>query len=78
MSGVHAKVFWSGGSQAVRLPKAVRVVGREVLVKKRGAELVLEIIPDRDDWTGFWDALAPLKNPVRRRQPRRAEKRGPV
>jgi len=36
-----AKLFKHGGSQAVRLPKAFRFSGTEVLVEKRGEEVVL-------------------------------------
>lgn len=74
MSGTHARVFWSGGSQAVRLPKALRVRGDEVILRKRGSEIVIEQLPERDDWNGFWDRLAPIE-PIEREQPRRAEKR---
>jgi len=36
-----AKVFMSGNSQAVRLPKKFRVSGTEVEVFRRGDEIVL-------------------------------------
>jgi len=36
-----AKLFKHGGSQAVRLPKKFRFDGHEVLVEKRGEEVVL-------------------------------------
>jgi antitoxin VapB len=74
MSGTHARVFWSGGSQAVRLPKALRVHGNEVVLRKRGTEIVIEQIPERDDWSGFWERLAPVE-PTQRHQPKKAEKR---
>jgi virulence-associated protein VagC len=35
-----AKVFWSGRSQAVRLPRAYRVDGREVRIRRRGRAIV--------------------------------------
>lgn len=50
-----AKVFWSGRSQAVRLPRAYRVDGREVRIRRRGRAIVLEPVPD--SWT-WLDALA--------------------
>jgi antitoxin VapB len=57
----RAKVFWTGRSQAVRLPKAFRVATREVSVRREGEALVLEpILMERDDrgWPlAFW-ALA--------------------
>jgi antitoxin VapB len=36
-----AKLFKHGGSQAVRLPKAFRFSGSEILVEKRGDEVIL-------------------------------------
>ena len=44
-----AKIFWSGRSQAVRLPKNFRFDGNEVSIKRRGAAVVLE--PIADDWS---------------------------
>jgi antitoxin VapB len=43
-----AKVFWSGRSQAIRLPKAFRFDTREVRIRRHGAAVILEPIPD--DW----------------------------
>lgn len=37
-----AKLFQHGGSQAVRLPKAFRFEGSEVVIEKRGDEVVLK------------------------------------
>jgi antitoxin VapB len=37
-----AKIFQHGGSQAVRLPKAFRFEGSEVLIEKHGDEVVLK------------------------------------
>jgi antitoxin VapB len=45
-----AKVFWSGRSQAVRLPRAFRVDGREVRIRRRGRTIVLEPVPESWDW----------------------------
>ena len=45
-----AKVFWSGRSQAVRLPRAFRVDGREVRIRRRGRAIVLEPAPDSWEW----------------------------
>jgi antitoxin VapB len=45
-----AKVFWSGRSQAVRLPKQFRMEAREVRIKKRGKEIILEPLPDSWSW----------------------------
>ncbi len=37
-----AKLFKHGGSQAVRLPKAFRFEGSEVIIEKRGDAVVLK------------------------------------
>lgn len=43
-----AKLFKSGNSQAVRLPKAYNFEGREVYVNKLGRTVIL--IPKDDPW----------------------------
>ena len=75
---VHARLFWSGGSQAVRLPKAMRLPGKQVIVRRRGTAVILEPLPDADDWAGFWDGLMPLVRPIRRGKARPAEQRTPL
>lgn len=52
-----AKVFWSGRSQAVRLPKAFRFDATEVRVRKQGSAVILE--PIRRDWV-WLDNLEPF------------------
>lgn len=49
-----AKVFWSGRSQAVRLPKSFRFEGDEVRIRRHGAAVILEPVPV--DWA-WLDAL---------------------
>jgi len=44
-----AKVFWSGRSQAVRLPRAYRLNSSEVRIRRHGSALILE--PIATDWT---------------------------
>ena len=39
---VTAKIFQHGGSQAVRLPRAFRFTGTEVVIEKRGDEVILK------------------------------------
>jgi antitoxin VapB len=51
----RAKVFWSGRSQAVRLPKAFRFQGEEVRIRRRGNAVILE--PMAEDWT-WLDSIA--------------------
>lgn len=50
-----AKVFWTGRSQAVRLPKEFRLAGTSVRIRRRGAAIVLEPLPR--DWT-WLDSLS--------------------
>ena len=47
-----AKVFWSGRSQAVRLPKAFRFEGSEVRIRREGDRVILEPIAHGWDWLG--------------------------
>ena len=49
-----AKVFWSGRSQAVRLPKEFRFDTDQVRIRHHGASVVLE--PIAQDWA-WLDAL---------------------
>ncbi|MBV8484728.1 MAG: antitoxin [Verrucomicrobia bacterium] len=50
-----AKVFWSGRSQAVRLPKEFRFDSDQVRIRRRGNAIILE--PLAHDWQ-WLDALA--------------------
>ena len=49
-----AKVFWSGRSQAVRLPKEFRFETDKVRIRRHGNAVILE--PIADDWA-WLDAL---------------------
>ena len=49
-----AKVFWSGRSQAVRLPAACRFETSEVEVIKEGDRLTLR--PRGKNWSAWFDA----------------------
>ena len=42
---IFAKIFRHGGSQAVRLPKAFRFEGTEVVIERRGEDVVLKPRP---------------------------------
>ncbi|SBP90007.1 antitoxin [Thiomonas delicata] len=53
-----AKVFWSGRSQAVRLPKSFRFEGDEVRIRRHGAAVILEPMPV--DWAWLDALCAPL------------------
>ncbi|MFM2069096.1 MAG: hypothetical protein RLZZ584_4005 [Pseudomonadota bacterium] len=49
-----AKLFWTGRSQAVRLPKDFRFDGSEVRIRRQGQAVILE--PLAADWA-WLDAL---------------------
>lgn len=53
-----AKVFWSGRSQAVRLPKAFRFETEEVRIRRHGQAVILE--PIATDWAWLDALVAPL------------------
>ena len=42
---VHARIFQSGNSQAVRLPKEFRFATEQVEIFRRGDEVVLREVP---------------------------------
>ncbi|MEO8714978.1 MAG: type II toxin-antitoxin system VapB family antitoxin [Acetobacteraceae bacterium] len=50
-----AKIFWSGRSQAVRLPKEFRFDATEVRIRRHGDSVILE--PIAKDWA-WLDALS--------------------
>ena len=56
-----AKLFWSGRSQAVRLPKEFRMNGSEVRIRKQGAGVLLE--PIASDWE-WLDEIAGRKSSI--------------
>jgi antitoxin VapB len=43
-----ARLFWSGRSQAVRLPREFRFRGKEVRLRRHGSAVILEPVPE--DW----------------------------
>ena len=53
-----AKIFWSGRSQAVRLPKDFRFDAGEVRIRRQGSAVILEPVADG------WAWLEPLIGPV--------------
>ncbi len=59
-----ARVFWSGRSQAIRLPKEFRVDEPDLLISRRGKKLVLEprTVPvDAKGWPrSFWSLFGRL------------------
>ena len=62
-----AKVFWSGRSQAVRLPAACRFETSEVEVIKEGDSVTLR--PRGKNWAGYFDSKSCGSLPARRQPP---------
>lgn len=54
----RAKVFWSGRSQAVRLPKEFRFDAEEVRIRRHGRTVILE--PIAGDWDWLEEVVGPL------------------
>jgi len=53
-----AKVFWSGRSQAVRLPKEFRFDADEVRIRRHGNAVILE--PVAQGWAWLDDIVGPI------------------
>lgn len=72
-----ARVFWSGNSQAVRLPREFRLPeGVDVVtVKREGNRIVLEPPKQKEFSAKFWRALGALPDFQRPRQVRQRRKR---
>jgi len=70
----RAKVFWTGRSQAIRLPKEFRFDGETVLVHRRGRAVILE---PADDWPeGYLESFAGIGPDLVRPAQGEPEKRG--
>lgn len=54
-----AKIFWSGNSQAIRLPKELRFPAdvREVEIHREGKRIVVEPVPVEEWPESFWRAF---------------------
>ena len=52
------KVFKSGNSQAVRLPRNFRMDSDVVLIRKEGKNIIIS--PTPASWKGFMDDTSPL------------------
>ena len=69
----RAKIFWTGRSQAVRLPKEFRFASDTVLVRREGNAVVLEPV---DDWPdGYVESFAGVPDDFARSPPGKLEKR---
>lgn len=54
-----AKLFWTGNSQAIRLPKAFRFAGEEVRIEKQGNKVIIEPVVNNWDWLDELGELDP-------------------
>ena len=52
-----AKVFYSGRSQAVRIPRAFRFRDKEVAIRREGETVLLEPIRKKAWPRGFWQHI---------------------
>lgn len=53
-----AKIFWTGRSQAVRLPKEFRFDTDQVRIRKEGDAVILEPVPS--DWSWLKALIGPV------------------
>jgi len=75
----RVKIFTSGNSQAIRLPKKFRLPGQTARIEQKGKSLV--ITPDEDVWARFdrgLKGLTDLRMEFAREQPAQADSRKPV
>lgn len=73
------KVFTSGNSQAIRLPKKFRLPGQTARIERKGKSLV--ITPEEDIWVRFERGvagLAGLWEGFERNQPEDTDRRGAI
>ena len=72
----RVKIFTSGNSQAVRLPKKFRLAGQTARIRRRGKSLV--ITPEEDVWARFdrgVEGLAGMMAGFERAQPHETDRR---
>ncbi|MEO8615196.1 MAG: AbrB/MazE/SpoVT family DNA-binding domain-containing protein [Luteolibacter sp.] len=56
---MKTSVFTSGGSQAVRIPKELRINAKRVEIERKGETLVLRPLPDENCWPdGYLESFA--------------------
>ena len=73
MKSVKAKVFWTGRSQAIRLPKEFRFQTDTVLVHRQGSGVVVEPAHEWPD--GYVESFAGLPEDFTRPAQGKAEER---
>lgn len=73
------RIFTSGNSQAIRLPKKFRLPGQTARIKRHGKSLV--ITPEEDVWARFDRGVAGLSGVMadfKREQPDKPDRRKSV
>lgn len=76
MKTTKAKVFWTGRSQAIRLPKEFRFDSDTVLVHREGQAVILEPANEWPD--GYTDSFAGVPDDFTRPDQGEVEKRTPL
>ena len=76
MNAKRARVFWTGRSQAVRLPKEFRFDTDTVLVRREGCAVVIE---PANEWpVGYVESFAGIPEDFNRPQQGKVERRTPL
>ena len=76
MKTKKARVFWTGRSQAARLPKEFRFDGDTVLVHREGNAVVLEPTDEWPDW--YVKSFAGVPDDFKRPPQGEVERRRPI
>ena len=74
-----AKIFWSGNSQAVRLPREFRFARdtEEVSIRREGERIILEPVQVEEWPEEFWQAFGAVPEDFER-PPQNRQKREPL
>jgi antitoxin VapB len=64
-----AKLFMSGRSQAIRLPKEFRMDGSEVQIQKSGNTLIITPLSVEEEWEELFAQLDQMKVDIPEREP---------
>jgi len=78
MTTTHARIFTSGNSQAIRVPKGLAYPqhGHDLVVRRDGDRLILEPAPVQDFSAAFWSLIGSL--PDHERPPQVPQQRAPL
>lgn len=71
-----ARIFKSGNSQAVRLPKEFRFEGEEVVVKRVSGGGVL-LMPQKISYERILEVVSGIRGKIERKQPEDQERHWP-